>query len=79
MLGVVKLAPVAIDATPVGATYHMAVAPVEQIAPNVTVPVPQIAAGVTVGGFGIGLTVTPVVAVTEHLLPLIAVKVTVTV
>ena len=53
--------------------------PVAQVAPNVTVPVPQIAAGVTVGAFGIGLTVTPVVAVTEHLLPLIAVKVTVTV
>ena len=57
MLGVVKLAPVAIDAPPVEAAYHMAVAPVEQVAPNVTVPVPQIAAGVTVGAFGIGLTV----------------------
>ena len=52
MLGVVKLAPVAIDAPPVEATYHMAVALVEQVTPNVTLPVPQIVAGVTVGAIG---------------------------
>ena len=56
MLGVVNDAPVAIDAPPVEAVYHMAV-PVAQVAPNVTVPVPQIAAGVTVGAVVFALTV----------------------
>ncbi len=44
-----KLAPLAIDVPPVEAEYHIAVAPVVQVAPKVTVPVPQIEAGVTVG------------------------------
>ena len=52
-----KLAPVETDAPPVAAEYHIAVDPVAQVAPKVTVPVPQIAAGFTVGADGIGLTV----------------------
>ena len=48
MLGVVKLAPVAIELPPVAAANHCAI-PVEQVAPKVAVPVPQMVAGVTVG------------------------------
>ena len=48
MLGVVKLAPVAIELPPVAAAYHCAT-PDEQVAPKVTVPFPQMVAAVTVG------------------------------
>ena len=47
----------AILAPPVAATYHIAVDPVAQVAPKVTVPAPQIASPFVVGAFGIGLTV----------------------
>ena len=52
----VKLAPVAIEAPPVAAEYHMAV-PVVQVAPNVTVPLPQMASPLVVGAAGIGFIV----------------------
>ena len=56
MLGVVKLAPVAILTPPVAVAYHCAT-PVVQVAPNIAVPVPQIVAGLTVGVAGIGFIV----------------------
>ena len=57
ILGVMNDAPVETDAPPVAAAYHIAVEPVAQVAPKVTVPVPQIAAGVTFGATGFALTV----------------------
>ena len=67
MLGVVKLAPVAIELPPVEAAYHWAI-PDVQVAPKVTVPVPQIVAGVTVGveAFELIVAIAEVLGVDSH-------------
>ena len=67
MLGVVKLAPVAILVPPVAAAYHCAT-PDEQVAPKVAVPVPQIVAGVTVGAeaFELIVAIAEVLGVDSH-------------